>query len=87
VKLLANLNAKLNLIALNPGPEIPYQAPSPERVSSFQQIVRRSLACFIRKPRGLDIYAACGQLRSSELAAACTTPASCCRVPGASNRR
>jgi len=62
VKLLANLNAKLNLIALNPGPEIPYQAPSPERVASFQQIVRRSFACFIRKPRGLDIYAACGQL-------------------------
>jgi 23S rRNA (adenine2503-C2)-methyltransferase len=62
VKLLANLNAKVNLIALNPGPEIPYQAPSPERVALFQQIVRRSLPCFIRKPRGLDIYAACGQL-------------------------
>jgi 23S rRNA (adenine2503-C2)-methyltransferase len=87
VKLLANLNAKLNLIGLNPGPEIPYQAPSPERVLSFQQIVRRSLGCFIRKPRGLDIYAACGQLKSSELGAACTTPASCCHAPAASNRR
>jgi 23S rRNA (adenine2503-C2)-methyltransferase len=89
VKLLANLNAKLNLIALNPGPEIPYQAPSPERVSAFQQIVRRSLACFVRQPRGLDIYAACGQLslKSSAPAAACTTPASCCRAPDASNRR
>ena len=63
VKLLANLNAKLNLIALNPGPEIPYQAPSPERVAGFQRIVRRSLPCFIRKPRGLDIFAACGQLK------------------------
>ena len=63
VKLLANLNAKVNLIAFNPGPGIPYQAPSPERVSSFQRIVRRSLPCFIRKPRGLDIYAACGQLK------------------------
>jgi 23S rRNA (adenine2503-C2)-methyltransferase len=66
VKLLANLNAKVNLIALNPGPEIPYETPDPERVAAFQTIVRRSLACFIRKPRGLDIYAACGQLKLSE---------------------
>ena len=65
VKLLANLNCKVNLIALNPGPEIPFETPDPERVSSFQQIVRRSLPCFIRKPRGLDIYAACGQLKRS----------------------
>ncbi len=63
VKLLANLNAKVNLIALNPGPEIPYRTPEPERVAAFQAIVRRSLPCFVRKPRGLDIYAACGQLK------------------------
>ena len=63
VKLLANLNCKVNLIALNPGPEIPYETPSPEQVTSFQQIVRRSLPCFLRKPRGLDIFAACGQLK------------------------
>jgi 23S rRNA (adenine2503-C2)-methyltransferase len=62
-KLLANLNCKVNLIALNPGPEIPYETPTPERVASFQQLVRRSVPCFIRKPRGLDIYAACGQLK------------------------
>jgi 23S rRNA (adenine2503-C2)-methyltransferase len=65
VKLLARLNCKVNLIALNPGPEIPYQTPDPERVTAFQQIVRRSFPCFIRKPRGLDIYAACGQLKRS----------------------
>ena len=42
VKLLANLNCKVNLIALNPGPGIPYETPAPERVASFQQeIVRR----------------------------------------------
>jgi 23S rRNA (adenine2503-C2)-methyltransferase len=64
-KLLANLNAKVNLIALNPGPEIPYRTPEAERVASFQAIVRRSLPCFIRKPRGLDIFAACGQLKRS----------------------
>ena len=64
-KLLANLNCKVNLIALNPGPDIPFETPEPERVVAFQQIVRRSLPCFIRKPRGLDIYAACGQLKRS----------------------
>lgn len=63
VKLLANLNCKVNLIALNPGPEIPYETPDPERVASFQAIVKRSVPCFVRKPRGLDIYAACGQLK------------------------
>lgn len=63
VKLLANLNCKVNLIALNPGPGIPYQTPDPERVEAFQALVRRALPCFIRKPRGLDIYAACGQLK------------------------
>jgi 23S rRNA (adenine2503-C2)-methyltransferase len=65
VKLLANLNCKVNLIALNPGPEIPYETPTPERVAAFQQTVRRAVPCFVRKPRGLDIYAACGQLKRS----------------------
>jgi 23S rRNA (adenine2503-C2)-methyltransferase len=63
VKLLAKLRAKVNLIALNPGPGIPFDTPEPERVLAFQGIVRRSMPCFIRKPRGLDIFAACGQLR------------------------
>jgi 23S rRNA (adenine2503-C2)-methyltransferase len=63
VKLLANLNAKVNLIALNPGPGIPFETPEPERVVAFQVIIRRAMPCFIRKPRGLDIFAACGQLK------------------------
>lgn len=63
VKLLANLNCKVNLIALNPGPGIPFETPDPERVAAFQAIVRRSMPCFVRKPRGRDIYAACGQLK------------------------
>ena len=66
VKLLANLDAKVNLIALNPGPGIPFETPDPARVASFQTIVRRSMPCFIRKPRGLDVYAACGQLKRME---------------------
>ena len=65
VRLLANLNCKVNLIALNPGPGIPYETPDPERVASFQAILRRSFPCFVRKPRGLDIFAACGQLKRS----------------------
>lgn len=65
VRLLANLKCKVNLIALNPGPGIPYETPDPERVASFQAILRRSFPCFVRKPRGLDIFAACGQLKRS----------------------
>lgn len=63
VKLLAHLNCKVNLIALNPGPGIDFETPEPERVHAFQAIVRRSMPCFIRKPRGRDIFAACGQLK------------------------
>jgi len=66
VKLLANLNCKVNLIALNPGPGIPYETPDPQRVAAFQEIVRRSMPCFVRKPRGLNIFAACGQLKRVE---------------------
>ncbi|MGH9663994.1 MAG: 23S rRNA (adenine(2503)-C(2))-methyltransferase RlmN, partial [Bryobacteraceae bacterium] len=40
VKLLAHLNAKVNLIALNPGPGIPFETPDAERVGEFQEIVR-----------------------------------------------
>src|SRR5450432_3754256 len=68
VQLLARLNAKVNLIALNPGPGIPFETPDAGRVASFQAIIRRSLPCFIRKPRGLDVYAACGQLKRMETA-------------------
>ncbi len=67
VRLLANLKAKVNLIALNPGPGIPFETPDPGRVASFQAILRRAFPCFIRKPRGRDIFAACGQLRRVSL--------------------
>jgi 23S rRNA (adenine2503-C2)-methyltransferase len=63
VRLLAGLKAKVNLIALNPGPGIAFDTPSAERVAEFQEIVKRSLPCFVRKPRGRDIFAACGQLK------------------------
>jgi 23S rRNA (adenine2503-C2)-methyltransferase len=63
VKLLAHLNAKVNLIALNPGPGIAFETPDAERVLAFQAIVRHAMPCFVRKPRGRDIFAACGQLK------------------------
>jgi 23S rRNA (adenine2503-C2)-methyltransferase len=63
VSLIGDLRAKVNLIALNPGPGIDYETPDPERVEAFQAIIRRSMPCFLRKPRGLDIFAACGQLK------------------------
>jgi 23S rRNA (adenine2503-C2)-methyltransferase len=64
VDLLRGLRAKVNLIALNPGPEIPFAMPSEERVLAFQSILTRAgVPAFIRRPRGRDIYAACGQLK------------------------
>jgi 23S rRNA (adenine2503-C2)-methyltransferase len=63
VRLLAHLNCKVNLIALNPGPGIPFGTPDASRVEAFQAIVRKAVPCFVRKPRGRDIFAACGQLK------------------------
>jgi len=65
-KLLHGIDAVINLIALNPGPGIPYGTPDPDRVASFQAIIRKSFPCYVRKPRGLDVYAACGQLSRKE---------------------
>jgi 23S rRNA (adenine2503-C2)-methyltransferase len=69
VRLVRGIRAKVNLIAWNPGPEIPYQTPEPERVEAFQQVLMRAgIPSFVRKPRGRDIFAACGQLkRTTEL--------------------
>lgn len=65
VSMLGQMKAKVNLIALNPGSGIDFETPDPERVDSFQKIVERALPCLVRRPRGRDIYAACGQLKRS----------------------
>jgi 23S rRNA (adenine2503-C2)-methyltransferase len=63
VKLLAGIKAKVNLIPLNPAPGIPYARPSDERVDRFAQILAdRYITVSVRKSRGRDIRAACGQL-------------------------
>lgn len=55
---------KLNLIAWNSGPEIPFHTPSDVRVHAFQNAIRAAgIPAYIRRPRGRDIYAACGQLK------------------------
>jgi 23S rRNA (adenine2503-C2)-methyltransferase len=64
VGLLRRLRAKVNLIALNPGPDIPFQTPRADRVHRFQQeLIAAGIPTFIRRPRGRDIFAACGQLK------------------------
>jgi len=70
-ELIRGVRAKVNLIALNPGPGISFQTPSEDRVEQFQRIlIAAGVPAFIRRPRGRDIYAACGQLkRTVELAA------------------
>ena len=70
VELLRGMRCKMNLIALNPGPGIEFTTPSAERVEEFQKILREGgIPAFVRRPRGRDIYAACGQLkRTVELA-------------------
>jgi 23S rRNA (adenine2503-C2)-methyltransferase len=63
-ELLRGLRCKVNLIALNPGPGIEFATPSEERVTAFQNILRGAgIPAFVRRPRGRDIYAACGQLK------------------------
>ena len=64
VDLIRGLRAKVNLIALNPGPEIPFSMPDSDRVLAFQSaLIGAGIPAFIRRPRGRDIYAACGQLK------------------------
>ena len=57
------LRAKVNLIPHNPAEPLPYQPSAEERVESFRQILEsKGVHTFVRKPRGRDILAACGQL-------------------------
>jgi 23S rRNA (adenine2503-C2)-methyltransferase len=72
VELLRGIKARVNLIALNPGPGIDFEMPSDENVAAFQTILREAgILTFVRRPRGRDIYAACGQLkRTVEIATA-----------------
>ncbi len=62
--LLKGMQAKVNLIVWNPGPGIAYQQPTPEAAGAFHKLlVAGGIPTFTRRPRGRDIYAACGQLK------------------------
>jgi 23S rRNA (adenine2503-C2)-methyltransferase len=72
VELIRGIRAKVNLIAVNPGPGITFRTPAEDRVLGFQRtLIAAGIPTFIRRPRGRDIYAACGQLkRTVEISAA-----------------
>jgi 23S rRNA (adenine2503-C2)-methyltransferase len=66
VRLIRGIPAKVNLIPFNPWPGAPYACSSPERIRAFAAIVvRAGYASPVRTPRGRDILAACGQLKTA----------------------
>ena len=68
VKLLNGIQSKVNLIYFNPYENSPYQRPSRNSMMKFQEyMLSKGVICTIRESKGLDISAACGQLREKEL--------------------
>ncbi|WP_279128698.1 23S rRNA (adenine(2503)-C(2))-methyltransferase RlmN [Helicobacter winghamensis] len=68
VALLNKLKAKVNLIYFNPHEGSIYKRPSAEKVEAFREfLLKKGLLCTIRESKGLDISAACGQLREREI--------------------
>ncbi|HAJ83206.1 MAG: 23S rRNA (adenine(2503)-C(2))-methyltransferase RlmN [Planktomarina sp.] len=66
VELIKGIPAKVNLIPFNPWPGAPYERSSNNRINAFAEIIYRAgYASPVRKPRGEDIFAACGQLKSA----------------------
>ncbi len=62
-RLLKGFRAKINLIAFNPHPQLPFAPPPEARVLQFQEILRQAhYPVFVRESRGQEIAAACGQL-------------------------
>jgi 23S rRNA (adenine2503-C2)-methyltransferase len=61
------LRAKVNLIPHNPADPLPYRPSPPARVERFKKILEaKGIHVFVRRPRGRDIYAACGQLAARQ---------------------
>jgi 23S rRNA (adenine2503-C2)-methyltransferase len=68
VRLLAKIPAKINLIPFNPWPGAPYECSDWEQIEKFAEVVNRAgYASPVRSPRGRDIMAACGQLKSESV--------------------
>ncbi len=67
VKLLHGIKAKVNLIYFNPYPNSPFQRPSEKDMEQFKQFLNsHGVICTIRESKGLDISAACGQLKEKK---------------------
>ncbi|MFL6337199.1 MAG: 23S rRNA (adenine(2503)-C(2))-methyltransferase RlmN [Pyrinomonadaceae bacterium] len=67
------LRAKVNLIPHNPAEELPYKPSPPERVEAFKALLEaKGVHAYVRRPRGQDIYAACGQLAARRVSAPAT---------------
>jgi 23S rRNA (adenine2503-C2)-methyltransferase len=63
-ELVRGMRVKVNLIALNPGPGVQFETPLDGSIEEFKKIlISAGIPTFVRKPRGRDIYAACGQLK------------------------
>jgi 23S rRNA (adenine2503-C2)-methyltransferase len=68
VRLLKGIPAKVNLIPFNPWPGSPFERSEDARIEQFAEIVNAAgYASPVRRPRGEDILAACGQLKSASL--------------------
>ncbi len=68
VRLLKGIPAKINLIPFNPWPGAPYECSDWEQIERFAEVVNRAgYASPVRSPRGRDIMAACGQLKSASI--------------------
>jgi 23S rRNA (adenine2503-C2)-methyltransferase len=68
VKLLNGIPSKVNLIYFNPYPGTEFKRPDDETMKKFQDyLIKKGIMCTIRKSKGMDISAACGQLREKKL--------------------
>ncbi|MBX6322539.1 MAG: 23S rRNA (adenine(2503)-C(2))-methyltransferase RlmN, partial [Rhodospirillaceae bacterium] len=68
VRLLKGIPAKVNLIPFNPWPDAPFERSTPQAIAAFSEIVfNAGYAAPVRTPRGQDIMAACGQLKSASV--------------------
>ncbi|GGA60261.1 dual-specificity RNA methyltransferase RlmN [Edaphobacter acidisoli] len=64
IALVRGIKCKINLIVWNAGPNMPYHEPPRDGVLAFQnRVIDAGIPAYIRRPRGRDIYAACGQLK------------------------
>jgi 23S rRNA (adenine2503-C2)-methyltransferase len=84
VRLIAGIPAKLNLIPFNPWPGAPFACSSEAAIERFAEIVAKAgYTAPVRRPRGRDILAACGQLKSASVKARASARPAVDQVPAA----